>query len=268
MIFRPTSPPITVITAGLAALVGSEPENVPSYVAKNLYQGQMRTVDKTIIRVISQYPVVIAAAYCHANGRAFTPPEADGSFVENLLLMMGHVDAETGRPNPLHVDCLERLWVLTADHEMTNSTAGFLHTASSLADPISCMIASLQSGWGILHGGAIEVAYKHLQSIESVENVPQVIEIVKSGKVRLFGYGHRIYKVVDPRSVFIREILSELGESAKDDDVLAIAFEIDRIANSDEYFTKRGLKANADLFASFVYKAMYVPRYSWIILHH
>lgn len=64
--------------------------------------------------------------------------------------------------------------------------------------------------------------------------------------------------MVDPRSIFIREILQELGEEAKADPLLKVAFEIDRIASTDEYFTSRKLNPNADLFASFAYKAMLV----------
>lgn len=139
---------------------------------------------------------------------------------------------------------------------MTCSTASFLLTASSLPDAISCQISAICAGYGILHAGAIEVAYKIFQEIGSVAAVPAKIASVKAGKERLFGYGHRIYKVVDPRSVFIRRILDELKEETAADPLLSVAMEIDRVASNDEYFVKRKLNANADLFASFAYKAM------------
>lgn len=82
------------------------------------------------------------------------------------------------------------------------------------------------------------------------------MESVKSGKERLFGYGHRIYKVVDPRSVYIREILDELHVEVSKDPVLNIAMELNRLASTDPYFVSRKLHANADLYASFAYKAM------------
>jgi hypothetical protein len=89
------------------------------------------------------------------------------------------------------------------------------------------------------------------------------MEGFKTGKERLFGYGHRIYKVVDPRSVFIREILDELHEEIAQDPVLKVAMELNRLASTDPYFVSRKLHANADLFASFAYKAMY--RISFLI---
>lgn len=108
------------------------------------------------------------------------------------------VDPQTGRPEPRLVNLLGRKWILTANHEMTNSTAAFLHAASTLCDPYSCSATSTLSGTGILHGGAMEVAFKQLQTAGDVSNVPALIEEVKKGKKRLFGYGHRMYKVRCP----------------------------------------------------------------------
>ena len=249
---------MTMITAGLAAVQGSQKDIIPAHMGKNLYLKNLKLVDKQIVKVMADLAVVSAAAYCHHEGRPFQEPDSKYSYIENLLYMMGFVNSSTGEPNAHHVSCLERLWTLVADHEMTCSTAAFLQTASSLPDPYSCLVSAANAGYGILHGGAIEVAYKNIAEVGSVENVPAKIESVKSGKERLFGYGHRIYKVVDPRSIFIREVLSELGEEAKADPLLKVAFEIDRVASTDEFFTSRKLNPNADLFASFAYKAMSV----------
>jgi len=249
---------MTMIIAGLSALQASQKEFIPAHVGKNLYLKDMALVDDQIVKLMSNLTVVSAAAYCHHTGREFTKPNPDLSYIENFLLMMGHVEATTGKPNPRHVNCLERLWTCVADHEMTCSTAAFLHTASALPDPISCLISGISATYGILHGGAIEVAYKNIAEVGSIENAQQKIDRVKSGKERLFGYGHRIYRVTDPRSIFIREVLQDLDEEVKNDDLLKVAFEIDRIASQDEYFISRKLNPNADLFASFAYKAMYV----------
>lgn len=245
-----------MITAGLAALQGSQKDTIPAHAGANLYLKNIKLVDQQIVKLMANLTVISAAAYCHHEGRQFHDPKPEYSYIENLLYMIGFADNSTGAPNAHHVSCLERLWTLVADHEMTCSTAALLQTASSLPDPISCLISAISASYGILHGGAIEVAYKNIAEVGSIENVPKKIETVKSGKERLFGYGHRIYKVVDPRSVFIREILEELSEEAKDDPLLSVAYEIDRIASVDEYFTSRKLNPNADLFASFAYKAM------------
>ncbi len=242
--------------AGFAALDASHPEYIPAYKGKNLYLANMAAVDHQIVRGISAAATIAAIVYCHKQRREFTPPEPDLSYIENVLLMMGHVDGDTRRPNPKCVSYLERLWVLMADHEMTHSTAAFLHTASSLNDPFINLISATAASWGILHGGALEVAYKQFQRVGSVHAVQEMIDSVKLGKERLYGYGHRIYKVTDPRYHCIHEMLTELVADAEHDPILEVALEIDRVASTDEYFTSRKLKANADLLASFVYKAL------------
>ncbi|KAL5357220.1 citrate synthase-like protein [Aspergillus floccosus] len=257
--FPPNSSIIGMMIAGLSAIQSTQMDRIPAHAAKNLYLGNPSLVDEQIIKLMATLPMVAAAAYCHRTGRRFTPPQAGLSYIENFLLMMGHVETDTGLPNPKYVDRFERLWVLIADHEMTCSTAAFLQTASSLPDVFSCMISALSALYGPLHGGAIEVAYKSFEEIGSLENVPAKIERVKAGKERLYGYGHRIYRVTDPRFVFIHQILDELSEEISQNPVLQIAFEVDRVASQDEYFTSRKLRPNADLFAALVYQAMGFP---------
>ena len=84
----------------------------------------------------------------------------------------------------------------------------------------------------------------------------KLIEKVKRGEQRLFGYGHRSYQVPDPRIEPIQQLLDQLN--AKGNPLLAVAQEIDRLASQDEYFTKRGIQANADLYGVFFYIAEYV----------
>lgn len=247
-----------VTMAGLPAAITDKPQAVPSFVAKNLYLSNLPNVDAEIPRTITTYATVIAIAYCHATRRSFMPPNSDADFVENFLIMIGQVDQNTGHPDPLHVHALETMWLLSADHELTKSTAALLHAASSFTDPISCFISALSSGYGLLHGDAIEVAYAQIQEVGKVENVPLLIDKVKRKGQRLFGYGHQIYRAVDLRSKIIKGILAGLleREGREKDLTLDIAWGIDRIAGEDEYFVSRNLKCNADLFASFVYKAM------------
>lgn len=122
---RPTAPAQTMILAGQAAWASAEPAALPSHMGKELYLGKLDAVDKQIIRSIAALASVIAIAYCHRYNRPFTNPKPAGSFIENVMLMMGMVDATTGRPDSKRAKCLEKLWILYADHEMINSTAAF-----------------------------------------------------------------------------------------------------------------------------------------------
>ncbi|KAJ8129390.1 hypothetical protein O1611_g4242 [Lasiodiplodia mahajangana] len=249
---------VGMMIAGLSALQSCDMSAVPAHAAKNLYMGQPQNVDAQIIRVMSSLSMITAAAYCHHTGRAFTPPRKDFSYVENFLLMTGHVE-DTGLPCPRYVSVLERLWATVADHEMTCSTAALLQTASSLPDVISSLISAFSAVYGPLHGGAIEVAYKNIEEIGSVDGVPAKLERVKAGKERLYGYGHRVYRVTDPRFTYIKDILNELTDEISKDPLLQTAFALDRAASEDEYFISRKLRPNADLFAAFAYKALGFP---------
>ncbi|KAI1084925.1 citrate synthase-like protein [Whalleya microplaca] len=205
---------------------------------------------------MSSLSMITAAAYCHHTGRAFTPPRKDFSYIENFLLMIGHVDESTRTPNPRYVDVLERLWAVVADHEIPCSTAALLQTASALPDVISSLISAFSAGYGPLHGGAIDVAYKNIEEIGTVDDVPEKLARVKAGKERLYGYGHRIYRVTDPRFTYISDILGELTDEVSKDPLLQVAFALDRAAAEDEYFISRNLRPNADLFAAFAYKSL------------
>ncbi|KAJ8119546.1 hypothetical protein ONZ43_g3524 [Nemania bipapillata] len=248
---------IGMMIAGLSALQSCDMDAIPAHAAQNLYMGFPERVDEQIIRVMSSLSAITAAAYCHHMDIPFTPPRADFSYIENFLLMVGLVDKQTGLPSPRYVNVLERLWAVVADHEMTCSTAALLHTASALPDVISCVTSAYCALYGPLHGGAIEVAYKQIQEIGTVDDVAAKLERVRSGKERLYGYGHRVYRVTDPRFNFIRDILDELSEEVAQDPLLRVAFELDRQASQDEYFTSRKLRPNADFFAALAYKALY-----------
>ena len=255
---RQTAPAMTMIMAALSAYLGSNPCMLPAFEGGNLYQGNMELVDKAIIRTLSAYAIILALVHCHRSNNEFTPVKLDGSYLPNLLLMMGFVDTGTGEPDPKYTSVMRKKWVISADHGMTNSTSAFLHTASTQADPISCLVSALSSSYGPLHFGATEISYRTLQQVARPENVPALIARAKAGELRLPGVGHRMYKLVDPRLKPVLELLQELKEiQGKEDPLIATAREIHRLVAVDEYFTKRRLFVNADLYWVFIYTAMY-----------
>ncbi|KAE8353811.1 citrate synthase-like protein [Aspergillus coremiiformis] len=245
-----------MFVAGLSAWASTDPTTVPIYVGKEIYLGKMDAVDEGVRRTIAASMSVTALIYCHYRGIQFTPPDSTASMAENILLMMGVVDPTTRRPDPKIVRILNRLWIVYADHEMTNSTAASMHVGSGLADPMSCVSAAACALSGPLHGGAIDLAYRMFERIGKKEAVAQAIEEVKANKFRLFGYGHRIYKTVDPRVKHLKNALGELSENIDANPHLSVALEIERLASQDDYFRSRNLNVNADLYGCFVFSAM------------
>ncbi|PVH89078.1 putative citrate synthase [Cadophora sp. DSE1049] len=265
--FPSTAPAMTIVMAGLSAYLGSNPEMIPTATGETLYHRNMDLVDKAIIRTLAAYSVVVGLTVSHRAGRTFVPPDLNKSHLENFLIMMGYVDEITREPHPRSMSCLDRLMAMSPDQGLTNSTFSLLVTASSLADPISCIISALAAGSGPLHFGASEAAYKTMAEVGRPENVPQLIEDVKAGKKRLFGFGSATYKTVDPRITLIKGLLDELGEDCNP--LLAVAAEIERIASTDEYFTSRKLHANADLYGVFLFIALkFSPEMIPIVMIH
>ena len=100
------------------------------------------------------------------------------------------------------------------------------------------------------------MSYKQLESIGKAEKVPEFITQVKRGEQRLFGYGHRVYKIEDPRLRPVRQMIHELSQNVEHNHLLLVAMQIDSIASQDEYFRTRQLNVNADLYGCFVYTAL------------
>ncbi|KAH7120512.1 citrate synthase [Dactylonectria macrodidyma] len=255
--FPPDSLTHPMFLAGIAAFAAlDEGTQAVHKSSRPAFVGKMAETDEAIVRTLAALAVTVALTYCHKRGRDFIPASLEESYIGNILLMMGQTEEGTNVPNRKLEHCLERLWVLNADHGMTNSTAVFLTAASTLQDPLSCTIAAVASGYGPLHGGAVEMAYKEFERVGSVENVPRLIADVKAKKFRLFGYGHRIYKVKDPRGKLVHQLIEEYKEDVERNSLLRVAMEIDRVAEEDHYFTSRNLKANTDLYSCFLYTAL------------
>ncbi|KAK7995577.1 citrate synthase-like protein [Apiospora arundinis] len=219
------------------------------------YHQNMKTTDDAITRCIAYIATSIALCYCHIKGVPFHEPQHGLTFVENFLRMIGMAD-----PDKTVSRTIDRLWILVADHELSCSTAAFLHTASAMTDPMTSLISGIAAGSGPLHAGAIEICYQGLETLGTVDMVPAYLAAVKAKQFRLFGYGHRVYKTKDPRATLIEELMEEHRDLVNANPLLQVAMEIDRQANTDPYFVERKLKLNADFYACFIYIALGIPK--------
>ncbi|GFG09619.1 citrate synthase [Aspergillus udagawae] len=246
-----TTSPLPLMLAGLSACLAYVPESIPASTKPDLYQINRREVNHAIIRTVAAYTVVFGLVNCHRRGIPFAQPSRDKPYLENLFQVAGLVDPTTALPDPTKLSCFRRFAMLNADHGMALSVFSALVTASSLTDPISCVMTAVGAAFGPLHFGATESANLALREIGTPEKVPNFIEAVKQGKRRLFGYGHRSYKGVDPRVAPIRSILKDLDTSSNS--LLKVAERIEQVASADDYFKSRGLYPNADFYGNFVF---------------
>ncbi len=215
------------------------------------------------MRMIAKMPTLAAMAYKYNVGQPFVYPKNDLDYTSNFLRMCYAVPCEDYVVNPIISRALDRIFLLHADHEQNASTSTVRLAGSSGANPFACVAAGIACLWGPAHGGANEAALAMLAEIGDVKNIPDFISKVKDKKdhTRLMGFGHRVYKNYDPRAKLMQQtchqVLRELG--VKDDPLLDVAMELERIALSDEYFIERKLYPNVDFYSGITLKAMGFP---------
>ena len=214
-------------------------------------------------RLLAKVPTVAAWSYKYNIGQPFIYPQNKLSYAENFMHMMFANPCEEYVPNPVLAKAFERILILHADHEQNASTSTVRLAGSSGANPFACVAAGIASLWGPAHGGANEATLHMLEEIGDVSRIGEYIKRAKdkSDSFRLMGFGHRVYRNMDPRAALMRktcyEVLNELG--LQDDPMFKLAMELEKIALEDEYFVSRQLYPNVDFYSGIVMRAMGIP---------
>ncbi len=221
-------------------------------------------------RMIAKMPTIAARAFKYSIGQPFVYPDNSLGYSENFLRMCFCVPATPYEVSPTLARATDRIFILHADHEQNASTSTVRLAGSSGANPFACIAAGIACLWGPAHGGANEAALNMLQEIGSVDRIPEYIARAKdkSDPFRLMGFGHRVYKNYDPRAKVMQttchEVLDELD--MRDDPLLQVAMELERIALEDEYFVEKKLYPNIDFYSGITLKAMGFPTDMFTVL--
>jgi citrate synthase len=253
--FRRDAHPMAVMCGVVGALAAFYHDNL------DINDAEQRRI--AAFRLIAKVPTIAAMAYKYALGQPFVYPRNDLDYAANFLYMLNAVPAEPYVVSPTLAKAMDRILVLHADHEQNASTSTVRLAGSTGANPFACIAAGIAALWGPAHGGANEAVLKMLGEIGHVKNIPSFIEKVKdkNSNVKLMGFGHRVYKNFDPRAKIMQqschEVLGELG--IKDEPLLDLAVELERIALSDDYFVSRKLYPNVDFYSGIILKAMGIP---------
>jgi citrate synthase len=214
-------------------------------------------------RLIAKIPTITAYAYKYSVGQPFIYPRNKLSYAENFINMTFAVPAEDYAINPIVAKAMDLIFILHADHEQNASTSTVRIAGSSGANPFACIAAGIASLWGPAHGGANEAVLNMLREIGTKDRVPEYVSKAKSkdSSFRLMGFGHRVYKNYDPRAAIMRrtchEVLDALGK--RNDPLLQLAMELERVALEDEYFVERKLYPNVDFYSGIILQAIGFP---------
>jgi citrate synthase len=221
-------------------------------------------------RIIAKLPTIAAAAYKHTLGQPFIYPRNDLRYCANILNMFFAVPCEAYSIDPVAVEALDLLFILHADHEQNASTSTVRLAGSTGVNPYAAISAGISALWGPAHGGASEAVLDMLDGIGSAANIGQFLARVKdkSDNVRLMGFGHRVYKNVDPRAKIIRSmcyrVLESLGKGSSP--LFELALKLEEVALKDDYFVSRRLYPNVDFYSGIIYSALGIPRSMFTVM--
>ena len=227
-------------------------------------------VDLSTIRLMAKLPTIAAYAYKKSMGQPFLYPDNSLSLVENFLRLTFGFPAEPYDFDPIKVKALDQLLILHADHEQNCSTSTVRLVGSSHANLFASVSAGINALFGPLHGGANQAVLTMLEQIKADGgDVDEFVRKVKNkeGGAKLMGFGHRVYKNYDPRAAIIKKTADQLLESlGQRDELLDIAFRLEQLALSDDYFIERKLYPNVDFYTGLIYRAMGFPPKMFTVL--
>ena len=229
--------------------------------AMDVYNPQHREI--SAYRLLAKMPTIAAWSYKYNLGQPFMQPKNKLNYAENFMHMMFATPCEEYTPNPVLARAFEKILILHADHEQNASTSTVRLVGSSGANPFASISAGIASLWGPAHGGANEATLTMLEEMGDISRIGEFIKRAKdkTDSFRLMGFGHRVYRSMDPRASIMQktchEVLNELG--LHDDPMFKLAMELEKIALEDDYFVSKKLYPNVDFYSGIVMRAMGIP---------
>ncbi|MDP6442653.1 MAG: citrate synthase [Pirellulaceae bacterium] len=227
-------------------------------------------VEVCIHRLIAKLPTIAAYSYKKSVGQPFLYPQNDLKYTENFLRMMFAVPSEEYVIDQDHVEALNMLLIVHADHEQNCSTSTVRMVGSADANLFASISAGICALWGPLHGGANEAVVNMLNRIIADDcNVKKYVDMAKdkSDSFRLMGFGHRVYKNFDPRATLIKASCDKLLAKLEiKDPLFDVAQELEEVALNDPYFVERKLYPNVDFYSGVIYRALGIPVQMFTVL--
>ncbi|MCH2048916.1 MAG: citrate synthase [Trichodesmium sp. ALOHA_ZT_67] len=209
-------------------------------------------IRKAVVRLLANIPTMVAAFELMRKGNDPVKPRDDLGYAANFLYMLNERE-----PDPLAAKVFDICLTLHAEHTINASTFSAMVTASTLTDPYGVIASAVGTLAGPLHGGANEDVISMLSEIGSVENVEPYLKRCFETKAKIVGFGHRVYKVKDPRAIILQELAVKLFEKFGDDKYYQIALEMEKVV--EEKLGHKGIYPNVDFYSGLVYRKLGIP---------
>jgi citrate synthase len=209
-------------------------------------------IREAVVRLLAKIPTMVAAFQLMRKGNDPVRPNDELDYATNFLYMLNERE-----PDPLAAHIFDVCLTLHAEHTINASTFSAMVTASTLTDPYAVVASAVGTLAGPLHGGANEEVIAMLEEIGSVENVRPYLDDCLERKSKIMGFGHRVYKVKDPRATILQDLAEQLFEKFGHDKYYEIAVELERAV--EEKLSHKGIYPNVDYYSGLVYRKLGIP---------
>jgi len=173
-------------------------------------------------------------------------PKEDLGYAANFLYMLsGEL------PEAIEIEAFDKALVLHADHELNASTFTARVCVATLSDIYSGVVAAIGALKGPLHGGANEQVMKMLTEIDTLDNVDAYINEKLANKDKIMGFGHRVYRLGDPRAKHLREMSKKLTSLRGESKLYDMSIRIEEIVTG-----QKNLPPNVDFYSASVYHSL------------
>ena len=206
-----------------------------------------------VVRLIAKIPTMVAAFQLIRKGQDPIQPRDDLSYAANFLYMLTERE-----PDPLAARIFDACLILHAEHSLNASTFSARVTASTLTDPYAVVASAVGTLAGPLHGGANEDVLDMLDQIGSLDRVESWLDTAMAQKQKIMGFGHREYRVKDPRAVILQGLAEELFSRFGHDQMYDVARKLEQVAESK--LGAKGIFPNVDFYSGLVYRKLGIPK--------
>ena len=206
-----------------------------------------------VVRLIAKIPTMVAAFQLIRKGEDPIRPRDDLPYSANFLYMLTEKE-----PDPLAARVFDRCLILHAEHSLNASTFSARVTASTLTDPYAVIASAVGTLAGPLHGGANEDVIAMLEEINSPDKAKEYLQRAIAEKSKIMGFGHREYKVKDPRATLLQSFAEDLFARFGADAMYYVAKAVENEASP--LLGPKGIYPNVDFYSGLVYRKLGIPR--------
>jgi len=232
--------PMEVLRTGVSALQAFDPDAEDN--------AREATVRKAV-RLTAQMPTLVAAWERLRRGKPPVAPNPKLTLAANFLCMLSGQ-----KPTELAAKTFDVALILHADHEFNASTFAARVTAATLSDLHSAIVSGIGALKGPLHGGANEQVMRMVEQIKTPDRAEAWIRKALADKARIMGFGHRVYRVEDPRAKHLRRLATELGRQTGSARYVEILNTVARVVSEE-----KKIYPNVDLYSGAAYASMGIP---------